>query len=246
MVIGSGSGGLACAKRAASYGVRVALIEGSTKFAGTCVNIGCIPKKIMYNAANVYRTVREAENFGVHIDGRVSFDWSTLKHHRDRHIDRLASIHAHSIEKLNIDRIIGWASFVDKETLKITTRCCQESLVDEGEMIIKGKHIVIAVGGRPATLNIPGHEHIINSDQFFHSETQPKKAAIIGAGYIAVELTGILNGLGSNVSVFCREDQVLRSFDPMISEAFTENLIKSGKSMSSTCCEKYLLFFAIN
>jgi glutathione reductase (NADPH) len=232
VVIGSGSGGLACAKRAASYGVSVALIEGSTKFAGTCVNVGCVPKKIMYNAAQVYRTVHEADNFGISINGQIDFDWTILKHTRDRHIDRLASIHAHSIEKLMIDRIIGWASLVDHETVKIITRSSQDSIEESSEMLIKGKHILIAVGGRPSSLKIPGAEHIIDSDGFFHLENQPKKVGIIGAGYIAVELTSILNGLGSDVSVFCREDQVLRNFDPMISTAFTQSLTESGNPVS--------------
>ncbi len=223
---------MACAKRAASHGAKVAMIEGSTTFAGTCVNIGCIPKKIMYNAAKVYRTVHEAGNFGVSVNGEVSFDWATLKHHRDRHIERLSSLYAHGIEKLRIDRYIGWASFIDKETIKIVTRSCQESLEEKEVLEIIGKHIVIAVGGKPLSLKIPGGEHIMNSDGFFHLENQPKKAGIIGAGYIAVELAGILNGLGTDVSIFCREDQVLRSFDPMISTAFTNNLVNSSKLQS--------------
>ncbi len=222
VVIGAGSGGLACAKRAASHGASVAIIEGS-KYGGTCVNVGCVPKKVMFNASHVHEVIQEAKNFGFTVEN-VSFDWGALKRYRDRYIQRLNTIYEGGIDKLKIDRIAGFASFIDAETLKVAKDGSNGS--DETE--VKGKRIVIAVGGRPSQLNIPGSEHVIDSDGFFHLDSQPKKVGVVGAGYIAVELAGVLHGLGSEVSLFTREENVLRTFDPMISIALKKNMIKTG------------------
>ncbi len=223
VIIGAGSAGVSCAKRAAGHGAHVAIIE-NWKYGGTCVNYGCVPKKVMFNASHVYGTVQEAKNFGISVDN-VNFNWGTLKCYRDRYVQRLNNIYESGVDKMNIDRFHGYASFIDQETIKIAEECNGEE-----EARVKGKHIVIAVGGRPSPLNIPGAEHIIDSDGFFRLESQPKKVGIIGAGYIAVELAGVLHGLGSDVTVFCREDEMLEGkFDPMISSTLTEYYLASGK-----------------
>lgn len=218
VVIGAGSGGLACAKRAASYGASVALIEGA-RYGGTCVNVGCVPKKVMFNAAHTMEAIHEAHHFGITVEG-VRFDWATLKRYRDRYIQRLNTIYESGVDKLKIDRIAGFGAFVDKNTVRVTA--------GEEARLVQGKHIVLATGGRPAQLKIPGGEHALDSDGFFALEKQPHKVAIIGAGYIAVELAGVFRSLGTEVSMFLREDKVLRSFDPLISTTLTNELIKSG------------------
>lgn len=219
MVIGGGSGGISCAKRAASYGASVAIIEGK-QYGGTCVNVGCVPKKVMFNAAHVMETIKEAKEFGITV-GDVSFDWANLKRYRDRYIQRLNGIYESGLDKLKIDRFAGYGTLLDATTV----------LVDN-EKQVKAKHIVIAVGGKPRHLPIPGAEHALDSDGFFALPTQPSKVAIIGAGYIAVELAGVFHSLGTETSLFFREDRVLRSFDPMISSFLCDSMSKSGMHLS--------------
>lgn len=216
VVIGGGSGGLACAKRAAGYGASVAVIEGS-RYGGTCVNVGCIPKKVMFNAARTMETIRNAKEFGISV-GNVSFDWKKLKKYRDRYISRLNTIYEGGLDKMKITRITGFASFVNSNTLQI----------GEGPDRIQGKKIVIATGGTPAKLPIPGGEFVIDSDGFFDLESQPSKIAIIGGGYIAVELGGVFHGLGTDTSMFIRENTALANFDPMIRTHLTKSMQKSG------------------
>jgi len=219
VVIGAGSGGIACAKRAASYGASVAIIEGK-KYGGTCVNVGCVPKKVMFNASHVMETIKEAKEFGISV-GDVSFDWGKIKNYRDRYIQRLNGIYESGIDKLKIDRIAGYGSLLDANTV----------LVDN-ETQVKAKNILIATGGKPRELPIPGAEFANDSDGFFALESQPRKAAVIGAGYIAVELAGVFHSLGTETSLFFREDRVLRSFDPMISQHLCDSMRKSGMHLS--------------
>lgn len=219
VVIGGGSGGLACAKRAASYGASVAIIEGA-RYGGTCVNVGCVPKKVMFNAAHVMETIKEAKEFGITV-GDVSFDWGKIKRYRDRYIQRLNGIYESGLDKVGIDRIAGFGSLLDANTV----------LVDN-ERQVKAKHILIAVGGKPHQLPIPGGEYIQDSDGFFELEEQPRKVAIVGAGYIAVELAGVFHSLGSETSLFFREDRVLRTFDPMVTQYLCDSMRKSGMHLS--------------
>lgn len=218
-MIGGGSGGLACAKRAAGYGASVAVIEGS-RYGGTCVNVGCVPKKVMFNASHVMESIRHAKEFGITV-GEVSFDWAKLKQYRDRYISRLNTIYEGGLDKLKITRIAGFASFVDANTLQI----------DQGPVRVRGEKIVIASGGTPSKLSIPGGEFAIDSDGFFALETQPRKVAVIGSGYIAVELSGVLNELGTNTSIFVRENSVLRTFDPMIQAHLVKSMQKHGPKL---------------
>jgi glutathione reductase (NADPH) len=221
IVIGAGSGGLACSKRAAGYGATVALIEDE-HFGGTCVNVGCIPKKIMFNAAVVAETIDNARQYGFALEGSP-IDWATLKRCRDRYINRLKLIHKSHLVDSKVDLFLGSASFIDHCTINVHSSDKQEDDVQ-----LTAKHIVLAVGGKPAHMTIPGGHYAIDSDGFFALETQPQKVAIVGAGYIAVELAGILNSLGTDTTMFIREDQLMRSNDPMISAAITNEMKVAG------------------
>eukprot|EP00598_Pedospumella_elongata_P004334 CAMPEP_0184978238 /NCGR_PEP_ID=MMETSP1098-20130426/8809_1 /TAXON_ID=89044 /ORGANISM="Spumella elongata, Strain CCAP 955/1" /LENGTH=479 /DNA_ID=CAMNT_0027501355 /DNA_START=77 /DNA_END=1516 /DNA_ORIENTATION=+ len=221
VVVGGGSGGLACAKRAAGYGAKVAVIEGG-RWGGTCVNVGCVPKKVMYNTAHVAEVIHEAKEFGFTITGKVTFDWSKLKLYRDRYIKRLNGIYEGGLDKMNIDRITGLAAFDGPNNLVLS------NTADGAEKRITAKHILIAVGGTPNKLGVPGDEYVLNSDSFFELETQPKKVAVLGAGYIAVELAGVLHGLGSDTSLLVRHDKALRTFDNMISTHLDNSMKKAG------------------
>lgn len=214
VVIGGGSGGLACAKRAAGYGAKVAIIEGKA-YGGTCVNVGCVPKKVMYNASHVAETMHEASHFGFEPVKPV-FKWESLKLFRDTYIQRLNGIYESGLDKLNVTRINGYASFEDANTVSV------------GDQLYEGKHIVVAVGGAANKLNVPGEEHVIDSDGFFALETQPKKVGVIGAGYIAVEIAGVFNGLGTDTKLFVRGNNALRSFDPMIQSFLHDEMKKAG------------------
>lgn len=358
IVIGGGSGGLGCAKRAAGYGASVAIIEGN-KYGGTCVNVGCVPKKVMYNAAHMMESIHEAHNFGcvcmwwlckslhygvvfsslftlcahclylygvlvyascmytyplvaclvrpfVHLFlclfshfktnltisnltilrvtvEKPTFDWATLKRYRDRYIQRLNAIYENGLDKLKVGilcerdtqhlgihvlkSIFTYAqirifSCSNIHVLILTYFCAYLNLTEhayvhnmltlnlqitrlsgmaefsaEGDgrsVVVDGKtysadHVMIAVGGKPRPLGVPGEEHVIDSDGFFALETQPKKVAVIGAGYIAVELAGVFNGLGTDTSLFVRRHCALREFDEMISSYLDTSMKKSGK-----------------
>ena len=221
VVLGAGSGGIAFAKRAASYGATVAIVEGN-KYGGTCVNVGCVPKKIMFNASSVAEAIKESHQFGFKgiSEKDVEFDWNAMKKYRDRYIGRLNTIYEDGLEKLKVHMLNGMGKFTSPNTI----------VVGEGDnaRVITGKHIVIAVGGAPSKLGVPGEEWVIDSDGFFALEQQPKKVGIIGAGYIAVELAGVFNGLGSETSLFVRGDKALRQFDTMVSTHLDACLKKSG------------------
>lgn len=229
-VIGGGSGGLACAKRAAGYGASVAVIEGA-RYGGTCVNVGCVPKKVMWNASFINETIHQAKEFGFTV-GDVKFDWGLIKRYRDRYIQRLNGIYENGLDKMGITRIGGFASFVDAQTLQVAHE-------DGSVSHVKARKILIAVGGTPNTLPIPGGEHVIDSDGFFALESQPRKVAVLGAGYIAVELAGVFHGLGTDTSLFCRGEKVLRTFDPMIQDALWKTMASSGlKAIPNSTAER--------
>jgi glutathione reductase (NADPH) len=206
IVIGGGSGGLAAAKRSAEYGKRVCIIEHNA-WGGTCVNVGCVPKKLMYNAAHISEVVKQSGHYGYSIP-HANFDWANLKRSRDTYIKRLNNIYIGGLNRLDIDRVEneGYATFSDDG---------KSILV--GDRKLSADKVVIAVGGTPNSLEVPGDEYAIDSDGFFAMEAQPKKCAVIGAGYIAVELAGVMHALGTNTSLFVRGDKALRNFDEMLS-----------------------------
>ncbi len=212
--VGGGSGGIATARRAAAYGKRCAVIERA-RLGGTCVNVGCVPKKVMWNAAHTMQTVRHAGDYGLQVDAG-GLDWRALKRARDAYVKRLNGIYARNLENSGVDWVQGEARFVDEHTLEV-----------DGEHY-RASHIVIATGGRPWVPDVPGAELGIDSDGFFALESQPRRVAVVGAGYIAVELAGVLAGLGSETTLVIRRDQALRGFDAMLREELMVNLESHG------------------
>lgn len=215
LVIGGGSGGIASARRAAEFGARVAIVEAK-KLGGTCVNVGCVPKKVMFCAAFLVEQMHDHADYGFKTS-LSGFDWGALKISRDNYIARLNKIYAANLDQSGVHVFNGIARFIDRNHVEVN-----------GEKIF-GKHILVATGGRPAIpKDIPGSDFGIDSDGFFELDHLPKKVVIIGAGYIAVELAGIMNQLGSDVSLLIRYNKVLRNFDTLVSTLVTENLESSG------------------
>jgi len=204
LVIGGGSGGIASARRAAEYGARVAVFEPKP-LGGTCVNVGCVPKKVMWSTAHMAETLSQAKGYGFSITNN-GFDWATVKKTRDAYVKRLNGIYAGNLDKAGITHIPAHARFSGASKLEAN-----------GE-IYDAPHILIATGGYPWMPELPGIEHVISSDGFFELEKQPKRVAVVGAGYIATELAGVLNGLGSEVVQYLRKDKLLREFDHEIAE----------------------------
>ncbi|MFM7065334.1 MAG: glutathione-disulfide reductase [Gammaproteobacteria bacterium] len=212
--IGGGSGGLAAAQRAREYGAKVAIIE-SGRLGGTCVNVGCVPKKVMWNAAQLAHGLHEARDYGFAVE-TGGHDWAALKTGRDAYVQRLNGIYAGNLERKGIDWLQGRGRFLDAHTL------------DAGGRRVTARHVVIATGGYPSRPQIPGAELGIDSDGFFALEQCPRRVAIVGSGYIAVEIAGVLASLGAKVSLFVRHDRVLRHFDAAIAEALMVQMQADG------------------
>ncbi|MDH5185056.1 MAG: glutathione-disulfide reductase [Gammaproteobacteria bacterium] len=214
IAIGAGSGGLSVAERAASYGMKTAVVEMS-KLGGTCVNIGCVPKKVMWFGANVAHTLHDAAGYGFDVEVK-SFDWGKLVAAREAYIKGINDWYVTYLEDSKVDLIRGEAGFVDAHTLEV-----------DGERFT-ADHIVIAPGGVPVVPDISGAELGITSDGFFALTEQPKEVAVVGAGYIAVELAGVLQALGCNVSLLLRGQRLLKEFDPMLSEVLMDEMLAQG------------------
>lgn len=214
LVIGGGSGGLAHAQRASEYGVNAAVVEYKP-LGGTCVNVGCVPKKVMWYAAHHAHQIHHAADYGydVVVNGH---DWRALKSRRDTYIERLNGIYAMNLEKRGVTHIFGAAKFIDANTVAVDGKQYQAD------------RIVIATGGRPSVPDIEGANLGITSDGFFELEEQPERVLIAGSGYIAVELAGIFNGLGSKTKIVVRKDSVLREFDKMLGTELMDAMTKSG------------------
>jgi glutathione reductase (NADPH) len=214
LVIGGGSGGLAHAQRAAEYGASAAVIEYGP-LGGTCVNVGCVPKKVMWYAAHHAHQFHHAPDYGFDVEVK-GHDWNALKARRDAYIERLNGIYENNLDKRGVAYITGAASFVDANTVSVDGR------------EYEADRIVIATGGRPMVPDIPGAELGITSDGFFELEERPQRVLIVGSGYVAVELAGVFNALGSDVQLVVRKDGVLRSFDSMLSTQLMEAMDKNG------------------
>ena len=214
VVVGGGSGGLAAAQRAAEHGARVALIE-SGRLGGTCVNRGCVPKKLMWHAAELARQLGDSREYGFELSLK-GHDWPELVRRRENYIRRLNGIYAKNLARKGIESVAGHAAL-----------CGPRALAVNGEEYRAGR-VLIAVGGEPVVPDIPGAELGITSDDFFELERRPRRAAVVGAGYIAVELAGILRGLGSDVTLHLRRNSVLRRFDEILQTACLEGLADSG------------------
>ncbi|QIK36870.1 glutathione-disulfide reductase [Caldichromatium japonicum] len=214
IAIGGGSGGLAIAEKAAQLGKRIALIERS-KLGGTCVNAGCVPKKVMWYAAHLASAVAEAPGYGILAD-LAGVDWSRLVEGRNRYVAAINAYWEGYVERLGIAHLKGTARLVDARTVAV------------GDELYSAEHLVIATGSRPIVPRLPGAELGITSDGFFALAEQPKRVAIIGGGYIGVELAGVLRALGSEVTVVALEDRLLWLFDPLVSQVLAENMRTSG------------------
>ena len=212
--LGGGSGGLACVQRAAEYGAKAAVIE-SQRLGGTCVNVGCVPKKVMWNAAGVAMALADARDYGFDVTVAGS-DWPALKVKRDAYVLRLNGIYARNLEAKGVAHIRGAARFLDKNTVEVN-----------GERL-SARHIVIATGGRPIVPKMPGAEHGITSDGFFSLEQRPGRVAIAGSGYVACELAGAFHALGSEVELFIRRDHLLTSFDVMLGKSLMREMRDQG------------------
>lgn len=227
LVIGGGSGGVASARRASKYGAKTLLIEGKA-LGGTCVNVGCVPKKVMWSASDTAKRIREARAYGFDVDRELAntFDWVGFKAKRDAYILRLNGIYERNLAKEGVTYVAGWAKFVDKKTVEVALN---NPVDGQKTKRFTADHILVATGGAPKIPDgIPGAEHGITSDGFFSLETQPKKVAIVGAGYIGVELAGVFHGLGTETHLFIRGETVLRSFDEVIQNTITDTYIKHG------------------
>ncbi|WP_413113051.1 glutathione-disulfide reductase [Thaumasiovibrio sp. DFM-14] len=218
LCIGGGSGGIASANRAAMYGAKVGLIEANA-LGGTCVNVGCVPKKVMWHGAQIAEAVHlYAKDYG--FDLQVNgFDWAKLVESREAYISRIHTAYDNVLGKNKIEVIRGFAKFVNANTVEVN-----------GEHY-SADHILIAVGGEPTIPSIPGAEHGIDSNGFFALETQPKRTAVVGAGYIAVEIAGVLSALGTDTHLFVRKASPLRSFDPMIVDTLVEVMAAEGPTL---------------
>lgn len=234
LVIGGGSGGVASARRAAKYGAKTLLIE-SKDMGGTCVNVGCVPKKIMWMASDIAAKLRQARDYGFEdVDPSLanSFDWTGFKTKRDAYIKRLNGIYERNLTKEGVQYVYGLARFKDAHTVEVTMNGNGEgeSRGEPGETrIYTADHILIATGGHPKIPStVEGADLGITSDGFFDLETQPKTVGIVGAGYIGIEFAGMFNGLGTDTHLFIRGDTVLRKFDPIIQNTVTDNYVKHG------------------
>jgi glutathione reductase (NADPH) len=218
-VIGGGSGGLACAQRAAEYGARAVIVEAQ-RLGGTCVNVGCVPKKVMWNAAQIAHAIEDAAGYGFAVDG-VALDWAALKRGRDAYVARLNDLYERNLAKRGVELLRGRARLVGPAELQIGTRH------------VTARQIVIATGGRPHLPAVPGADLGLTSNGFFELPVQPRRVAIVGSGYIAMELAGVFLALGSETTLVIRTAQVLRHFDTMLGDALLRSMQEEGLRLAA-------------
>lgn len=214
IVIGGGSGGIAGARRAASYGAKVAVCE-KAHLGGTCVNLGCVPKKLFYYASEFSEYFKDAKNFGWDIDLK-KFNWNRLVDNKNTEISRLNGIYKKLLSDSGIDLIKGSAKFVSGNEVSV------------GDKKISAKKILIATGGYPFVPDIPGKEYAVTSDDMFFLKKLPKKIIIVGGGFIALEFAFIMKGFGCDVTMLVRGNSILRNFDNDISDFLTKEIQKKG------------------
>lgn len=213
-VIGAGSGGVRAARMSASYGARVGIAE-DRYLGGTCVNVGCVPKKLFVYASHVSEEIHNARGFGWEFD-HTTFDWSTLIKNKNTEIQRLNGVYKNLLDNTGVETIYGRATIVDEHTVAI-----------EGKQFT-AERILVATGGWPMVPDIPGKEHVISSNEAFFLESLPEKIIIVGGGYIAVEFAGIFNGLGVDTTLLYRGPLFLRGFDHDIRITLAEEMQKKG------------------
>ena len=213
-IIGAGSGGVRCARICASKGLKVAIVE-SQELGGTCVNVGCIPKKLFVYASEYSQKFKESEGFGWSIEGS-SFEWQKLIRNKNKEIGRLNGIYKNLLEKSGVKIIKGSAFITGPHSVKV------------GEKTYSAKNILIATGGKPYVPDFPGNEHIITSNEAFSLNSLPKRILIVGGGYIAVEFAGIFNGMCVDTHLMHRGPLFLKGFDIDIRNKIKEEYINHG------------------
>jgi glutathione reductase (NADPH) len=223
VVIGGGSGGVRAARMAAQRGARVALAEayGQAGLGGTCVNLGCIPKKLYSYAAHYAESFAEAPGYGWNV-GPAKLDWSTLKTNRVREIDRLNGVYANLLKNSGVQVLYGRAAFMDAHTVQV------QPLDGGNATTVRAKQVLIATGGKPFVPAFEGSEHAITSNEMFDLPTFPKRLVVVGAGYIACEFASIFNGLGAQVTQLYRGEQILRGFDDEVRAFAAQEFAKHG------------------
>lgn len=214
VVVGGGSGGIAAARRAASYGAKVALIEAG-RLGGTCVNVGCVPKKIFWSAGNLSDALKDARQYGFDVEAR-GFDWNGFREKRAAYIARLNGVYADNLERSGVLVLEGRAHLERGPTVVV------------GERRLSAPHVLLAVGGAVKRPELPGAELGATSDDLFELRTQPARILIVGAGYVAVEFAGIFHALGSHVTLAHRGPSLLRHFDAMLGEALRDEMLRQG------------------
>ena len=213
-VLGAGSGGVRASRISASYGAKVAVAE-SMFLGGTCVNVGCVPKKLFVYGSHFHEDFADAKNYGWQVEAG-EFDWPVLRDNKTREIERLNGIYANLLDGAGVDLFEGHAQLVDANTIKI------------GDKTVTAKYILVATGGWPVVPDIPGKEHIITSNEAFYLPDFPKEIIIVGGGYIAVEFAGIFAGLGAKTTLVYRGSMFLRGFDDSIRSFVKDEIEKKG------------------
>ena len=226
-VIGGGSGGVRAARFAAGYGARVAICE-ERYWGGTCVNVGCIPKKLFVHGAHYGEELRDAAGYGWSL-GRVAFDWPTLRDNKTREIERLNGVYDRMLRDAGCAVLWGRARLAGAHEVAL------------GDRIVSARHILIAVGGRPHVPGIPGREHVVTSDEAFFLERLPERLVIVGGGYIAVEFAGIFRGLGVEVTQLYRGPLFLRGFDDDVRAHLAAEMRKKGIELRFDCAVEAVL-----
>ena len=214
LIIGAGSGGVRASRMSAAKGAKVAVVE-NRYLGGTCVNVGCVPKKLFVYASEYSEKAEEARGFGV--DASINgFDWPTLRDNKTHEIERLNGIYGNMLGNAGVEIINGTASIVDPHTVEV-----------EGKQYT-AERIMIATGGWPFKPDVPGAELAITSNEAFYLEEFPQRVVVVGGGYIAVEFAGIFNGLGSETHLLYRGDQILRGFDNSVRDFAAEQISNKG------------------
>ncbi|HEY4881603.1 MAG TPA: glutathione-disulfide reductase [Steroidobacteraceae bacterium] len=226
IVIGGGSGGLACAQRAAEYGARVMLVEMG-RLGGTCVNVGCVPKKVMWNAGELAHALRDAAGYGFDIS-LWHHDWPLLKQMRDEFIGRINAVYERNLDKRRVELLRGHARLLSAQSIQV------------GARVLSAGSIVLATGGKPIIPKLPGAQLGVSSDGFFELGARPDSVAVVGAGYIAAELSGIFSALGSRTTVVLRHECPLRHFDAMLGNSLMEIMREEGVEFALNAVPKSL------
>ncbi|MBX2879899.1 MAG: glutathione-disulfide reductase [Granulosicoccus sp.] len=220
IAVGGGSGGIACCNRAGMYGAKTLLIESDDVLGGTCVNRGCVPKKVMWYAGAMSHALRDASGYGFDIT-RNGFSWQELVAKRSAYIANINKAYESYLGKNNVSVVHGRGELIDAHTVQV------------GETVYTAERILLATGGYARIPEIPGKEYGVTSDGFFEFEKRPDKVLVLGAGYIAVELAGMLQAMGTQVSLGIRHKSFLREFDPMLQNKLMEEMLSEGVHVES-------------